>query len=64
MSSKTWAQVRPRIEAEIAGLKEALVTASLGNVTPLQARCRAMQDLMDWFEDKGPAEEIFPDVKY
>lgn len=50
---QTWAGVKPKLEAELEGVKAALLTCSGADLVRLQERANALIRLKGWFEDQG-----------
>lgn len=53
----TWGTVRPKLDKELEQIKDALVSAKLGDVTALQSRAQALQSVRDWFEAGAPDDK-------
>lgn len=54
----TWAMVRPKLQAEMDAIRDALTTASVEAVPALQARFVVLTQVQAWFEAEALDEPI------
>lgn len=59
MKTITWGQIRPRILAEMDGIRTALTIAAPERVPVLQARYFALDTIFTWAESERFDEPIF-----
>lgn len=53
---RTWSQIRPQADKELADVKDALLTAHVDDVPALQIRAAVLARLIAWFEEGAPSE--------
>lgn len=64
---RTWRQIKPQVEAELAAVKDELIVAPIDKVPALQIRAAVLAKVIAWFEAGSPDETRISDdspVKY
>lgn len=64
---RTWRQIKPQVEAELAAVKDELIVAPIDKVPTLQVRAAVLAQVINWFEAGAPSERQISDdspVKY